>query len=289
MSPQNLETHPVQSALSLLRFSSEKQLQDYCLAVLRSKGIPAQAEVWCGNVRADIVTDRAVMELKKVLDRSAIYQAYGQAMVYQKFLNKAEVWLVGQTPNDPTERATAFTVAKEISAHNVKVSFIESDFFWRMGSTALPISFDILKRLNLSYQSAVILLAIFTALIFSSFDLFQHWFVGNKVNHSPLENATVPVSITPSIQEAPNSLNAPQSAAPPAPIVQISVCNGGRTANFRRSPTLDGAVVFGVLQAGDAVQPTGRIAQADGVTWIEATAPMQYPNQVGWVAACFVR
>jgi len=157
-----------------------------------------------------------------------------------------------------------------------------------MGSTALPISFDILKRLNLSYQSAVILLAIFTALIFSSFDLFQDWFVGNEVNHSSLENATVPVLTTPSIQEAPNSLNAPQSAAPPAPIVQISVCNGGSTANFRRSPTLDDAVAFGVLQAGDLVQLTGRIAQSEGVNWVEAIAPERYPNQVGWVAACFV-
>jgi hypothetical protein len=285
MSPQNLETHPVQSAPSLLRFSSEKQLQDYCLAVLRSKGIPAQAEVWCGNVRADIVTDRAVMELKKVLDRNAIYQAYGQAMVYQKFFNKAEVWLVGQTPNDPTERATAFTVAKEISAHNVKVSFIESDSFWRMRTIALPVSFNVFNCSNLSRQSAGILLVILSAFIFSAFDFFRGQFVDSEVGHSSLD-ATVPVSTTPPIQEVPNRLNAPPSAAP---LVQIKGCNGGSIANFRRSPTLDGAVVFGVLQVGDAVQPTGRIAQADGVTWIEATAPVQYPNQVGWVAACFVR
>jgi hypothetical protein len=115
-----------------LRFSSERDLQNYCLRVLRSKGIQAKDEVWNGDIRADIVTSRAVIECKKILDREAIYQAYGQASAYQRNLRREEIWIVGQYPTDPTAKAQAIKIAKEVEKNaTVTVSFIEDDEFWK--------------------------------------------------------------------------------------------------------------------------------------------------------------
>lgn len=277
-----------------MRFSSERELQDYCLQVLESKGITAYEEVWCGQVRADIVTDRAVMELKKRLDRNAIYQAYGQAMVYQKFLNKAEIWIVGQTPTDPSERATAFTVAKEIASSIVKVSFIESDPFWQRSSIALPSRFTVFNRFSLSRQSVAILALISIAFLSSTFGLSR-----TRSSVAQNANSTSEVAV---ISTPPGGSKALAPALPrPAPAAasfvepgllstrRLSRCGNGSLANFRRSPSLADRSVFGVLQVGDPVQPTGRITQEDGVEWVEAIAPDLYPNQVGWIASCFFK
>lgn len=258
-----------------LQFGSERQLQDYCLAVLKSKNIAAREEVWCGNVRADIVTDRAVLELKKVLDRASIYQAYGQVMLYQRSLNKAEVWIVGQTPIDAAERAIALTVAREISARNVKVSFIESDPFWRMRSSAVSSRFNFLNRLSLSRQGVAMLLMILIAFIASSIGFARMRLSqgGAVTSGSSVAAVPTPIPLQPVMLQSPG--------------VRLRVCGSGSAANFRRSPSLADSSVFGVLQVGDLVQPTGQIVQADGVNWVEAIAPDRYPNQVGWIAQCF--
>lgn len=113
------------------RFSSERELQDYCIKVLRSKGIPCKEEVWNGDIRADIVTSTAVIECKKVLDRESIYQASGQAQAYNQNLKRKEIWIVGQYPTDPTAKAQAIKIAKEVEKNpNVTVSFIEDEEFW---------------------------------------------------------------------------------------------------------------------------------------------------------------
>ncbi|MFQ3629504.1 MAG: hypothetical protein SNJ81_18260 [Cyanobacteriota bacterium] len=58
--------------------------------------------------------------------------------------------------------------------------------------------------------------------------------------------------------------------------------------------------MLGVVAYGDVVQLTGKVIRADGVEWFEAIAPRLYssavpglqerlePNQVGWIASCFV-
>jgi len=118
-------------ALQTLRFSTERDLQNHCIRVLRSKGIHAKEEVWNGDIRADIVTSKAVIECKKILDRDSLYQAYGQASAYQKNLRREEIWIVGQYPADPTAKAQAIKIAKEIEKNaNVTVSFIDDDEFW---------------------------------------------------------------------------------------------------------------------------------------------------------------
>ncbi len=119
-------------ALQPGRFSSERELQDYCIRVLRSKGIQCKEEVWNGDIRADIVTPKAVVECKKILDRDSIYQAFGQAQAYRQNLKREEIWIVGQYPTDPAAKAQAIKIAKEIEKNgHVTVSFIDDDEFWK--------------------------------------------------------------------------------------------------------------------------------------------------------------
>ena len=101
------------------------------MRVLRSKGIPCKEEVWNGDIRADIVTSKAVIECKKTLDRESIYQAYGQAQAYRQNLKREEIWIVGQYPTDPRAKEQAIKIAKEIEKNSqVTVSFIDDDEFW---------------------------------------------------------------------------------------------------------------------------------------------------------------
>jgi hypothetical protein len=106
-------------SLQTARFSSERDLQDYCMRVLKSKGIHCREEVWNGDIRADIVTTRAVIECKKILDRESIYQAFGQAQTYRQNLKREEIWIVGQYPTDPRAKEQAIKIAKEIEKMQV--------------------------------------------------------------------------------------------------------------------------------------------------------------------------
>lgn len=115
-------------------FNSEKELQDYCLSILRSKGITARSEVWCGGLRADIVIDRAVIELKKVLTRDSIFQAVGQGKIYQSRLKKDELWIVGQMPKDYQSFKSALHTAKELAKEGIRVSFVDRDAYWQAGN-----------------------------------------------------------------------------------------------------------------------------------------------------------
>ncbi|MCU0548689.1 MAG: hypothetical protein MUC48_05010 [Leptolyngbya sp. Prado105] len=137
-------------------FVTEAELQDYCLAVLKSKGIAAESEVWVGKLRADIVTADSVYELKKVLDRTSIYQALGQATAYNRVLKRKYIRIVGQAPISPTELQQAMTIAKEISTSQIEVSFVEHDPFWRSESASLSGWFNLsLDKLNLIIREAL--------------------------------------------------------------------------------------------------------------------------------------
>lgn len=114
-----------------MNFNTERELKDYCLQVLRSKGIAAHSEVWCGGLRADIVIDRAVIELKKVLTRDSIFQAVGQGKIYQSRLRKDELWIVGQMPKDDESFRSALHTAKELAKEGIRVSFVDRDAYWQ--------------------------------------------------------------------------------------------------------------------------------------------------------------
>jgi hypothetical protein len=121
-----------------LRFDTERELQMYLIRVLRSKGIPAQEEVPNGNVRADIVTPRAIIEVKRILNRESIYQALGQATVYQSNIGRKEIWIVGQSPYGIAEKQQAYRIACEIEkTPGVRVSFVDEDDFWLEENTKI--------------------------------------------------------------------------------------------------------------------------------------------------------
>jgi len=147
-------------------FNSEKELQDYCLTVLRSRGITARSEVWCGGLRADIVIDRAVIELKKTLTRDSIFQAVGQGKIYQSRLKKDELWIVGQMPKDLDSFKSALHTARELAKEGIRVSFVDRDAYWQEGiyqpfSPQLPrISFDWLEQYRVAFVVAFILLTL---------------------------------------------------------------------------------------------------------------------------------
>ncbi|NJL22990.1 MAG: hypothetical protein HC895_22675 [Leptolyngbyaceae cyanobacterium SM1_3_5] len=126
--PRSMSTQKMRTQMN---FNSEKELQDYCLQVLRSKGMQPKEEVWCNGLRADIVIDRAVIELKKTLTRDNIFQAVGQGERYQKRLRKEELWIVGQLPKDSESARSALHTARELAKEGIRVSFVDRDVYWQ--------------------------------------------------------------------------------------------------------------------------------------------------------------
>lgn len=147
-------------------FNSEKDLQDYCLQILRSKGITARSEVWCGGLRADIVIDRAVIELKKTLTRDSIFQAVGQGKIYQSRLKKDELWIVGQMPKDLESFKSALHTARELAKEGIRVSFVNRDAYWQEGEyqpflPQLPrLSFGWMERYRVALAVGFIILTL---------------------------------------------------------------------------------------------------------------------------------
>ena len=94
----------------------------------------------------------------------------------------------------------------------------------------------------------------------------------------------------------------PASTAPAYPTLKISNCHGSPAhANFRQFPSFAPGSILGVVAIGEAIHLTGRTARVEGEWWHEAInlAPLHptpdigaqnrdLPNQVGWVARCFV-
>lgn len=122
------------------------------------------------------------------------------------------------------------------------------------------------------------------------------------------ETLPTPQTQTPNSQEShsvpfssPHPIGSPpgnQSSLAGLPSVVIRSCKGiPSSANFRSAPTLAQWAVLGEIQAGQRVYLTGQTVQADGEIWHEAIAPAVIPdpgkavspNQIGWIASCFVQ
>ncbi len=80
--------------------------------------------------------------------------------------------------------------------------------------------------------------------------------------------------------------------------ITISACDGRPgSAYYRSDPTLAEWAILGVVEQGEQVYLTDGTYEADGVFWYEAIAPSALtdsgkqisPNQVGWIAGCFVQ
>lgn len=285
-----------------MKFQSEKALQDYCLQVLSVKGIAAQAEIWTNSgIRADIVTDDAVIELKKFLNRDAIYQALGQALAYQKDLHRPLLWIVGQLPIDRQQQITARTVAKAVSGNGVRVSFIEEDPFWQI-NRRVPNFFDalLLKADSPSVSSPVVeagkLLAVvvsvaLVAIVTTTLQRLPRSLTPKLAPSTPQNPPAAPAAAsTSTVSSTPSTPTTPLVLIPNWPGVQVQPCRGQNApANFRSQPSLNREFVIGTLHPGETVYPTGQQVQVEGIVWDEAIAPSLYPRRAGWLAACFLR
>ena len=117
-------------------FETERDLQEYCLQVLESKGHRPEEEVWVSEgLRADIVCDRTIYECKKVFTRDSLYQALGQGTSYLAAMPHCNrLVLVGQLPygEDASKIARSTAGHLERVNRNLTISFIEEDPFWEL-------------------------------------------------------------------------------------------------------------------------------------------------------------
>ena len=90
----------------------------------------------------------------------------------------------------------------------------------------------------------------------------------------------------------------PENLSQPFRSIVIFACNGRPgSAYFRSDPTLAEWAIWGVVEQGEQVYLTGGTYEDDGGVWYEAIAPSALtdagkqisPNQVGWIAGCFVQ
>lgn len=67
--------------------STERDIEISFAGYLREKGLNPRRQVqcWCGT--ADIVTDDAIYEVKKNLDRESLFRAIGQVLLYRMAIN----------------------------------------------------------------------------------------------------------------------------------------------------------------------------------------------------------
>lgn len=123
---------------STVELKQEADICKYIEAWLKQQGISAEREVVCGNgVRADLVTPDMVIEIKKHLNRGAIYQAYGQGVAYQKLLNKPKLLIIGLAPPSDVRYQEAQRIAENIRTETVQVVFIDKDPKWGLAAASI--------------------------------------------------------------------------------------------------------------------------------------------------------
>jgi hypothetical protein len=245
------------------------------MKVLLANKIKAKRQVVVGSGRADIVTDEAVIEIKKVLDRQSIQQAVGQAIIYNRILKRKEIWIVGQMPSDWKDIQSAYKLAAEIGHDGeIVVSFVGDDEFW---NDPISDSADWLNGLSFNWQFIIYGLPILIVLL------------GVQSALSPLvqPKAIAPTSVdllSPPSNESSLDPSALSTQMYPSRSDRISACNGlPGGANFRAEPSVEGQVLS-VLAIGSPVQRTGEIKTEGKIQFQKVIVG----TQAGWVAQCFL-
>lgn len=94
-----------------LESSLERDFSEY----LRSLGISVETQVQCASGVADIVTENKIYELKHELNRSSLYSAIGQVLLYRETINpKAGVAIVCSISLVPRLHAVANGLGVEV-------------------------------------------------------------------------------------------------------------------------------------------------------------------------------
>ncbi|MBW4617505.1 MAG: hypothetical protein KME21_30695 [Desmonostoc vinosum HA7617-LM4] len=111
----------------------EKDLQEYIAQCLRLRGFRADLEVSANGGRADIATNwqnGTIIEVKKYLDRNAIYQAFGQLSLYG-LNNQHKLVVMGFLTVDANEQPSALKTASMIEQNpRIKVVFVNLESEW---------------------------------------------------------------------------------------------------------------------------------------------------------------
>lgn len=119
----------------------EEDIRTHIEAWLRQQGVSVEREVVCGNgIRADLVTPDTVIEVKKYLNRSALYQAHGQGAAYQKLLKKPKLLIIGLAPVTESKYREAQRIAENIRTDAVDVVFLDKDPKWVQATLSVAIS-----------------------------------------------------------------------------------------------------------------------------------------------------
>lgn len=109
----------------------EEDIRTQIEAWLKQQGVSVEREVVCGNgIRADLVTPDTVIEVKKYLNRGALYQAHGQGAAYQKLLKKPKLLIIGLAPTTEAKYQEAQRIAENIRTDAVQVVFLDKDPKW---------------------------------------------------------------------------------------------------------------------------------------------------------------
>lgn len=113
---------------------TERQIQDYFCTLLDQKEIIYHYESRTNtDHRADVVMGDTVIEFKRYLSTSQIYQARGQAENYSDAFGCKKIWLVGCLPQSPKAADAAIRLANSIHTNTdrVRVIFIDIDAQWQ--------------------------------------------------------------------------------------------------------------------------------------------------------------
>lgn len=119
----------------------EEDIRTHIEAWLRQQGVSVEREVVCGNgIRADLVTPDTVIEVKKYLNRGALYQAHGQGAAYQKLLKKPKLLIIGLAPVTAAKYQEAQRIAENIRTDAVDVVFLDKDPKWAQAAMSVSVS-----------------------------------------------------------------------------------------------------------------------------------------------------
>lgn len=111
-----------------MKLVREEDIRTHIEAWLKQQGVSVEREVVCGNgIRADLVTPDTVIEVKKYLNRGALYQAHGQGAAYQKLLKKPKLLIIGLAPTTEAKYQEAQRIAENIRTDAVEVVFLDKD------------------------------------------------------------------------------------------------------------------------------------------------------------------
>lgn len=98
-----------------MKFSNEKELQYFMVAVMLQKGISVEIEVRTHNGRrVDLLTKRYAIECKTTLTRDALLQAAAQMKLYSRSFPNHEYVLAGMSPRSRAGYKAAHSTAVDI-------------------------------------------------------------------------------------------------------------------------------------------------------------------------------